>query len=60
MSRLHGMLKKETVNLSLKNAILCLDFKRGLHYISTDHHFLFFRIHAESLFFEYSNGDIES
>ena len=35
-SRLHGRLKKETVNLSLKNANLCLMFAL-VHFILTNH-----------------------
>ena len=35
-SRLHGRLKKETVNLSLKNANLCLGFAL-VHFILTNH-----------------------
>ena len=35
-SRLHGRLKKETVNLSLKNANLCLRFAL-VHFILTNH-----------------------
>ena len=37
-NRLHGRLKKETVNLSFKNAILCLDCeqKRSVLHFGTD------------------------
>ena len=51
-SRLHGRLKKETVNLSLKNAILCLRF--GLVYFILTNH-----VCAESLFFDYRDALFE-
>ena len=47
--RLHGRLKKETVNLSLKYAILCLRFGR-VNFKLTNH------FCGDCLFFEYSDA----
>lgn len=44
----HKMLKKETVNLSFKNAVLCLTFAFREQ----------IRVHGGRLFFDYSEGDI--
>ncbi len=50
-SRLHGRMKKETVNLSLKNANLCLGGCFGTFHTHKP-------LCGESLFFDYSEGDI--
>ena len=51
-SRLQGRLKKETVNLSLKNAILCLSID-WVHFIHMSHPL------GKCLFFDYSDALFE-